>query len=77
MYIDENQAAICFKIPRDLMSQWIGYCNRHGYTQSRMIRMALGWFIESDNTASNEELAMGARLVDYGYNYNPRGLEEQ
>lgn len=77
MYIGENQAAIVFKIPRDLIGQWILYCNRHGYTQSRMVRTALGSFIESDNTASDAELAMGARLIDYGYDYNPRGDAEQ
>lgn len=77
MLIDDNQAAIVFKIPRDLIGDWILYCRRHGFTQSRMVRSAIGEFINQDSTATNKELAMAARLVDYGYGYDPRGPAEQ
>ena len=77
MLIGENEAAICFKIPRDLIGPWIAYCNRCGYTQSRMIRMAIGEYINMDHTATDKELAMAARISEFGYGYDPRGPAEQ
>lgn len=77
MLVGETMAAVVFKIPRDLMAQWIGYCHRQGMTQSRMVRYAIGYFIQEDPTSTNEDLVMGARLVDYGYGYDPRGPAEQ
>ena len=77
MLIGENEAAICFKIPRDLMAQWIGYCRRYGYTQSRMVRSAIAEYINLDPSSTNQDLAMAARIADYGYGYDPRGPAEQ
>lgn len=77
MLIGENEAAICFKIPRDLIGQWIGYCNRFGYTQSRMIRSAIAEYINRDESATDKELVMAARFADFGYGYDPRGPAEQ
>lgn len=77
MLIGDNGAAVCFKIPRDLVAPWIAYCNRWGYTQSRMIRSAIAEYINMDNTATDSELAMAARICDFGYGYDPRGPAEQ
>ena len=77
MLVGTNEAAIVFKIPRDLIAPWIAYCNKYGYTQSRMVRSAIGQFIYSDDDASDAELAMAARISDFGYGYDPRGPQEQ
>ena len=77
MLLDKNEALICFKIPADLIGQWIAYCHRWGYSQSRMIRSAIAEYINMDNTATDKELAMAARICDYGYGYDPRGPAEQ
>lgn len=77
MYLESGQAAIVFKIPADLLPGWIMYCRRHGKTQSRIVREAIGYLIDNDQTATDKELAMAARMVDYGYQYDPRGIAEQ
>lgn len=77
MYLESGQAAIVFKIPADLLSGWIMYCRRHGKTQSRVVREAIGYLIDNDASATDKELAMAARMQDYGYQYDPRGIAEQ
>lgn len=77
MLLDKNEALVCFKIPADLIGPWIAYCRRWGYTQSRMIRAAIAEYINMDNTATDKELAMAARICEYGYGYDPRGPAEQ
>lgn len=77
LLIDENHAAVVFKVPRDLIGKWILYCRRHGKTQSRVIREAIAYFIDNDNSVTDDELVMAARFADYGYGYDPRGPAEQ
>ena len=77
LYLASNQAAIVFKIPADLLPAWILYCRRNGKTQSRMVREAIAYLIDNDNSATDKELAMAARMQDYGYPYDPRGIAEQ
>lgn len=77
MLLDKNEALLCVKIPADLLPTWIKYCRRCGYTQSRIIRMAIADSIYKDPHASNAELAMAARIDEFGYGYDPRGVPEQ
>ena len=77
MLLDKNEALLCVKIPVDLLPTWIQYCRRWGYTQSRVIRMAIADSIYKDTTATDKELAMAARIEEFGYGYDPRGVQEQ
>jgi len=52
------------RIPRHLMGEWIRYCRRLHIGQAEAIRHALATWIESNERATREDLAMAAQIRD-------------
>lgn len=55
---------IVTRIPEYAAPGWIAYCTRRRLTQSEAIRRGIAALIESDDTATNEELVVAAQIEE-------------
>ena len=55
---------IVTRIPEFAAPGWIAYCTARRMTQSEAMRRAIAALIESDDTASNDELVVAAQIEE-------------
>ena len=55
---------IVARIPEYAAPGWIAYCTKRRLTQSEAIRRGIAALIESDDTATNEELVVSAQILE-------------
>lgn len=52
------------KIPRHVLGDWVRYCRRLRIGQSQAIRQALALWIEANERATADDLALAAQIRD-------------